>query len=176
MNQEAPNKIPYIPSPHKRYEISGDEFSRRRIKSLRDIQHELQAELPIPISISIFGSLVKGKVLTSETAQNADIDFDLKFNEEALLALPEEERLKLERKFNIRELGSFSMTEVLKDLVTEKLNKFKDKLSLKEIPKEHVFVTPINSRSIEDAFSDLRTSLYFTLSIGSAVKNIGTSF
>ena len=58
---EGKIKITYVPSPDKRYEISKDEFSRRRIEALRDIHHELQAEFPIPISISVFGSLVKGK-------------------------------------------------------------------------------------------------------------------
>lgn len=194
MEEKVPNKVPYVPSADKRYEVSKDEFSRRRIEALKDIQHELQAEFPmIPISISIFGSLVKGKKLTPETAPNADIDFDLKFDEDALTSLPREEALKIEKKFNIPDLGRFSVAEIFKDLLIEKLNRIKSELGLEEIPQKSFYANPIHDKSIQNAVSDVITAqkwsrkevttsadinlnLYFTLSIGSAVKKYRDKF
>ncbi len=194
MKELTPNKIPYVPSKEKRYEISNDEFSKRRIEALRDIQHELQNEFPIPISICIFGSLVKGKVLTSQTAPNTDIDVDLKFDQEALDTLPGGERTKLRKKFDIPELSLTTITtELIRKSLIEKLEKVKEILGLINIPEKHIFVTPINSRSIQSAVNhrmmdstweernagknaDVAINLYFTLSIGGVVKKYRDKF
>jgi len=187
MTERITNKIPYVASHNKRYEISKDEFSRRRIEALRDICHELQAQLPLPISISVFGSLVKGKELTHETALETDIDCKLRFDIEEFRALPEETILKLGKKFGIEDLNVYLFEKLLKEIFIEKLNKVKDKLNLKETLTEHVFVGPIDSDSIQDAVNyrmmshtwedkgasvsaDVRLNSYFTLSIGNAVK------
>jgi hypothetical protein len=69
------HKQPYQPSERKRFEISADEFSRKRIEVLKEIQQEMSDMFePIKIAFSLFGSLSKGKTLSKETAPGADID------------------------------------------------------------------------------------------------------
>src|SRR3989344_6163347 len=96
-------KDPYVPSVVKRYEVSGDDFSRARVQALKDTHHALEAEFGVPLSFSIMGSLVKGKVLRPETAQNADIDLMVYFDLEKLSNV----NRKRERKISRHSVTSF---------------------------------------------------------------------
>jgi len=180
-------KIPYEPSTKKRYEISKDSISRLRIEALKDIQHKLQAEFPVPISISVFGSLVRGKKLTNEIAYDTDVDFNLKFDEEALESLPEEEKSKLISKLKIPMLNTYTIVVFFEKRLKEELEKIREKLKLKEVSEDKIFVNPINGRSIIEAINfaryseekdvtDITLSSYFALSIGNAVKKYRDQF
>ncbi len=164
-------KIPYTPSETKRYEISPDEYSRRRITALRDIHHSLESALRIPLSFCIIGSLVKGKTLTPDTAEYADIDMSIFFDEEALRNKPITER---------------ELVNLIQDNLRIKLEKQKEALGLKEVSMKHVSVRPINSGSIQKtidskryrpgAAPDMNLSKFFTLSIGETVKKYRQEF
>jgi len=77
----------YVPSPHKRFEVSKDENSRARIKDLNDVVKDIQnnllftdekgVEQSLHFGLTLGGSLAKGKVLTDETASLSDIDLIL---------------------------------------------------------------------------------------------------
>lgn len=68
------NKIHYIPSPHKRFDVSHDSISRDRLRGIATIAKELRIEYPFVVGATLFGSLSKGKVLTPEIADESDID------------------------------------------------------------------------------------------------------
>ena len=180
IGDQPKSKIPYAPSQELRYELSADEISRKRFRALMAICKELQKDLPqIPISFCLFGSLTKGKVLTAETASNADIDFDVKYDAEAITASTLKEKRETASKFE------FLIEETIKKKMEEK----KEGLELGEI---HFDVNPIDSFSIQRALDNVGSSdfvykttggiekksaqvvislaLYFTLSIGNAVK------
>ena len=175
MEQCAPKKIPYIPSQDYRYELSEDEFSRKRFRILMEIFKELQAKIPqIPISFCMFGSLTKGKVLTAETAKYADVDLEIKYDREALDSLVSAK----EKKGVIEKLKFF--TEIF---IQEKMLEAKDSTKLEYI---HADLNGIDSDSIWIAVKNIRNSLgvadnlvlanYFTLSIGEAVKKYRDKF
>lgn len=194
---KSPIKTPYTPSQKKRYEVSKDEFSTRRIQVLRDIYRELQAVLPIPISISVFGSLVKGKQLKADNARDADIDIDLKFDKEALNALSLDDTSRFTTRFKIDTVDGViqdsDLIEFIRKSIVEKIHTVKDQLGLQEITENHLFITPISSSSIQSAVNarmmtaaseipvvggnaDVRLARFFGLSIGSAVKKYRNKF
>lgn len=69
-------KISYTPPQSKRFDISKDAYSQRRLEVIRSAFAELKKVLP-SIGISLFGSLSKGKELTAETHAKSDIDVDI---------------------------------------------------------------------------------------------------
>lgn len=179
-------KIPYQPSQEFRYELSQDEFSRKRFETLMAIYKELQATIPeIPISFCLFGSLTKGKILDKETAKDTDIDLDIKFDNEAW---------KKEYPDGVQSF--FCMN--IKNFIFNKMDKIKDSLGLEEISLEtvHLSITPIDSNSIRKTLSNIEhtekeyiknypkiqidnsitLSHYFSLSVGEAVKKYRNKF
>lgn len=164
-------KDSYTPSQTKRYEVSKDEFSTKRIRALRDIHHELEEVLEIPLSLSIIGSLVKGKVLTPETTERADIDVFLDVDIDTLPQLKKP-------------------VEYLQTVLIVNLQKKASQLGYEEIPTEHLKVRVINHRTIHEAVNKYMDSTYlrgrknaeiflssfFTLSIGSVVKKYRNQF
>lgn len=70
-------KMAYEPSQEKRFEISGDEYSRERIEMIRLFYDKLRSFFGVSMGLVLFGSLAKGKKLDVETKENADIDFTL---------------------------------------------------------------------------------------------------
>ncbi|GEM_PF-4624549 len=74
MDNKSEEKVPYSPSEARRFDLSHDEYSRERVKSLLTAYRTLKEELPFFAGLSVFGSLSKGKALTVETAQETDID------------------------------------------------------------------------------------------------------
>ena len=70
-------KVPYIPSTRKRFDISPDVYSRERIKTALEIYRFFEREAPGLIAMTVWGSLTKGKELTPDTARKADVDFTI---------------------------------------------------------------------------------------------------
>src|SRR3989338_7564002 len=67
-------KESYTPS-ERRFEISKDQFSRERIKKLMEVYRGLQEEFPgMHFAFSLFGSLSKGRELTTENVADTDVD------------------------------------------------------------------------------------------------------
>src|SRR3989344_7067304 len=86
------NKVLYQRSQRKRYEISRDAFSKERISVLRELQAELSEKLPVSLSITVMGSLLKGKKLDSEeTAENTDMDLFVHIDKEELNNLSDDQ-------------------------------------------------------------------------------------
>ncbi len=73
----TPRKDLYDPPLFERYIISKDKFSQERLAALLHTYKVLKAEVPFFAGMMLYGSLTKGKILTQETAQYADIDFVL---------------------------------------------------------------------------------------------------
>lgn len=138
-------KTPYTPSETKRYEIALDEFSQKRIHALHDIYRALKTELGVPLSFSIYGSLAKGKTLTAETAQNADIDMYVDLDSENL-----PQKIKAKK---------------MKKMVIKKLQEVKEKLGYKKIPRENIDVRILDKKSIENALLNLEIALDMTTAI-----------
>lgn len=163
-----PKKDLYTPSDKKRYEVSPDEFSRKRIQALRDIHHKLEAELGIPISFSVFGSLVKGKILTTETARRADIDMWIDLDQEDLPINKKKEIAKL-----VREGFLYEIHQRKEDLG---FNKIDARHIQTRILNEDVLPTIFNQvlkpsmLSYLNKFDKIYLSTFFTLSIGEPVK------
>lgn len=70
-------KVPYIPSTRKRFDVSPDVYSRERIKTALEIYRFFEREAPGLVAMTVWGSLTKGKELTPDTARKADIDFTI---------------------------------------------------------------------------------------------------
>lgn len=68
------DKVAYIPSQAKRFEISKDPYSRERLAALRTLQDELVVQSPFETGVTLIGSLAKGKELTPKTKNAADAD------------------------------------------------------------------------------------------------------
>lgn len=65
----------------RRFVVSPDSFSQQRFKRIVSIKNELGEMFPdIPIGVSLFGSLTKGKVLTPSNAPKTDIDMYVFFD------------------------------------------------------------------------------------------------
>lgn len=173
--QGPPRKIPYTPSENKRYEVSEDQFSRRRIKFLRDLHHSLEKEFRIPISFSIFGSLVKGKILTPETAEYADIDLYIDLDSETL-----ELRTK-----------DIAVKKTIERRVKEEIIKNADYLGYARDLKGSIHMVILDDGSIPEAIKYIRKDFpwgesgsameievasFFTLSIGSVIKKYRNKF
>ena len=172
MKEAAPKKIPYVPSQEYRYELSEDEFSRKRFRVLMEIYKELQGKLPmVPISFCMYGSLVKGKILTPETAPDTDIDLEVKYDEEIYDIKTSREKRRLTGKLEF----------YIEEVILKKIY---------ETDRIHLAVNPINSKSIWIAIHNISTDKsklpnmrnnvdlanYFTLSIGEAVKKYRDKF
>ena len=67
-------KVSYIPSESKRWEISSDPFSRERLKTLVTVVKKLRQIHPFVAGAVLFGSLSKGKKLDAVSASGSDID------------------------------------------------------------------------------------------------------
>lgn len=78
------DKVPYIPSRTKRFDISEDEFFRERLRALLEIYNELKEAFP-SIGFSLYGSLTKGKVLDEITKDSSDIDLSVYIDKDELL-------------------------------------------------------------------------------------------
>lgn len=90
MVEGDPQKVPYEPA-ERRFEISEDQFSRERLEAVKAAYKELTAALPgVSVAFSLFGSLSKGKVLTEETKDKADVDLTAFIDEKELLAAHDE--------------------------------------------------------------------------------------
>jgi hypothetical protein len=70
-------KIPYSPSQEKRFDVSGDEYSRERLKVAELFYDKMKQIFDVSMGLVLFGSLVKGKTLNNETKESADIDLTL---------------------------------------------------------------------------------------------------
>jgi len=70
-------KTSYIPSEKKRYDVCDDTISRERIKAIHCVLHETRGEHTFLVGGIVFGSLIKGKRLNEQTAQETDIDLVL---------------------------------------------------------------------------------------------------
>lgn len=68
------DKIPYIPSLAKRFEISHDPISRERLTAITTMVRELRKKHPFVAGAVLFGSLAKGKKLDEQTAGKSDVD------------------------------------------------------------------------------------------------------
>lgn len=68
------DKVPYIPTSAKRFEISHDSFSRERLTAIAAMVKELRKNHPFVAGASLFGSLSKGKQLDKEAADKSDVD------------------------------------------------------------------------------------------------------
>ena len=75
-------RVPYEASTRRRFDVSHDEYSRERIYALRDVYRTLKEECPFFAGITLFGSLSKGKRLTSSTAEHTDMDIIAFIDEE----------------------------------------------------------------------------------------------
>lgn len=169
MKMESPKvekKDPYVPSAVKRYEVAKDDFSRARIQSLRDTHHALEAEFGVPLSFSIMGSLVKGKLLTPETAQGADIDLMVYFDLEKLNNSDRKRERKISRHSGVGLVKSLlarptrdqlknSFKKVLKKSVLTRLESIKSKLGYEKVPDENIWVVGIDNQSIMNALEIL---------------------
>ena len=78
-------KIPYVPSETKRFEISKDPDSLKRLQFVRDLHSDLLQSVPFDIGCVLAGSLSKGKKLTTETASNSDIDLFFFLDRESVI-------------------------------------------------------------------------------------------
>lgn len=80
------SKVSYIPNQEKRWSVSSDNESRLRIKTLIDSKHRLEEELSgsVPIGVTLFGSLSKGKELNEQSRKSADIDLCVFYDIEEL--------------------------------------------------------------------------------------------
>lgn len=83
------DKIPYIPSEIKRFDISEDEFSRERLRAVLEVYRELKKVFP-SIGFSLYGSLTKGKVLDEMSKTRSDIDLAVYVDANELLANAQE--------------------------------------------------------------------------------------
>lgn len=73
---ERIDKISYNPPAEKRFAISRDLITQERLNFIRDLQKKLTQDIGIPIGITLFGSITKGKELSSEEiVAKTDIDF-----------------------------------------------------------------------------------------------------
>lgn len=70
-------KISYEPSEKRRFEVSKDEYSRERIKTVESFYEKMRNYFDVSMGLVLFGSLVKGKILDKENQENSDIDFTL---------------------------------------------------------------------------------------------------
>lgn len=68
-----PYESKYTPNPTKRFDISKDDYSRGRLRAVREVYEELKEVFP-SVGVALFGSLSKGKVLTDESYNISDID------------------------------------------------------------------------------------------------------
>lgn len=193
--ESSAKKIPYIPSQEFRYELSLDEYSRKRFRVLMEIYKELQATIPeIPISFCMFGSLTKGKVLTSETAECADIDLDIKFDKKAWDEFPLKKHFELRTKFGVSSSNKIRFVQFdnfVRYFVLQRIQKVKNDLGFNETTGKtvEIFITPIDSESIQSEINNinynknqtnsderLRLAVYFMLSIGNVVKKYRNKF
>jgi len=159
---ETQKKDIYTPFPSKRYEVAEDEFSRMRIQELKNIHHELEAEFGVPLSFSLSGSLIKGKKLTSEIAQNADIDLMIYFDIETFNNLSKLQKIKILKQSGDSFIGDLlkrlnkaqfekHFKAILRQSVLAKLDSVKEKLGYKEIPGGDIGVNRIDGKSIINA-------------------------
>jgi hypothetical protein len=170
-------KDKYQPSTAKRFEVSEDPFSRKRMQALRDIHHELEADFKhsIHFSFSVFGSLVKGKVLTPETSERADIDLWVDLDEEEI---PYEFRTE-------------HFIENIRLQVIMKIQEKAEELGLSKKEQKHVGVRVLNDDFIHKyaekayyrntpmlgrKYSNITLASLFTLSIGEPVKKYRNRF
>jgi hypothetical protein len=190
-------KIWYNPSEEYRYELSGDEYSRERFRALVEIYKELQKLIPqIPISFSFFGSLTKGKpLLDKNTAENTDIDIDIKFDGEILGRLTQEEWQKLGKSLGFNYIDQTNFAGYLKDFLLNKLDSKRDNLGFTKIPEKDISITEVDENSIKDKLRSvtyfwfqnedrperiplncIELASYFTLSIGKTVEKYRNKF
>lgn len=71
---EGEEKVPYVPSQTKRFEISKDPYSQERLKALKATIGELREKEPLVVGAVLRGSLSKGKTLTPQTEGKSDVD------------------------------------------------------------------------------------------------------
>lgn len=64
----------YTPSETKRFEVSQDPYSRARLRAVIDTARDLQQTDPFFLGVSLWGSLSKGKELTTELLPTTDIE------------------------------------------------------------------------------------------------------
>lgn len=83
MPEPKVEKISYIPSSRKRFDVSFDEISRQRIAWYARAIREFRAVFPIPSVATLFGSIIKGKVLDDQTAIHSDVDLRIFFDADA---------------------------------------------------------------------------------------------
>ena len=79
-------KVSYVPSQTKRFEISNDPISRERLAALTAMIKELRNKHPFVVGAILFGSLSKGKRLDENIADKSDIDFIIYLDADALIA------------------------------------------------------------------------------------------
>ncbi len=90
MNEGERVKIKYEPSTRRRYDISPDEISRERVKWYMRAFKDFRAQFPVPVTITFFGSLTKGKVLDETIAHHSDVDAHIFIDAEAFATKTEE--------------------------------------------------------------------------------------
>ncbi len=79
------DKVPYVPSNKKRFEISDDFTSRERIYNLLELYKKINETFSeIEVAFSLFGSLAKGKKLSRENRKSADLDLVVYYNANTL--------------------------------------------------------------------------------------------
>jgi hypothetical protein len=100
----------------KRFRISKDPYSRARVKFLLDFRKAWNRSIDVPISISLYGSLSKGKLLTQESADKTDIDVvvfvDLDRLEDRFRDLMTDKKYQFFRKYYVDMTGMAAYDEI----------------------------------------------------------------
>lgn len=84
MSFDLGRKIPYDSHKTKLFHVSEDEWSRERIRALKEAADIFVRTLPFEVGIGLYGSLAKGKTLTEGTVEYSDVDIQIFLEESGI--------------------------------------------------------------------------------------------